>query len=150
VPLLERDEDGCLEATTVLNELRRHHGERFGEPLLRTLQRRLHEWRAHHGPSKEVFFEQQHQAGREGAFDFTDCSELGVTIVGEPFPHLLFQFILSFSKWRFVALGRSRKHLKPCSQGFRVHCGTSVVFLRCGAATICRRPRTSCPVADVS
>jgi hypothetical protein len=31
VPLLERDEDAALEATTILEELRRLHGERFGE-----------------------------------------------------------------------------------------------------------------------
>lgn len=107
VPLLERDEDGALEATTILAELQRRHGERFGESLLRTLQRRVHEWRAHHGPTKEVFFEQQHVAGREAAFDFTDCGELGITIGGEAFPHLLFHLILSYSKWRFVELAFS-------------------------------------------
>lgn len=42
-------------------------------------------------------FEQRHVAGREGAFDFTDCNELGVTISGQVFEHLLFQFVLSFS-----------------------------------------------------
>lgn len=107
VPLLERDQGGELEATTILAELQRRHGKGFAEPLLRTLQRRVHEWRAHHGPSKEVFFEQQHVAGREAAFDFTDCSELGVTIAAEPFEHLLFQLILSHSKWRFVGLAFS-------------------------------------------
>jgi hypothetical protein len=30
--------------------------------------------------------------------------ELAITIAGEPFAHPLFQFILSSSKWRFVAL----------------------------------------------
>jgi hypothetical protein len=107
VPLLERDQDGELEATTILAELQRVHGDRFGEPLLRTLQRRVHEWRAHQGPTKEVFFEQQHVPGREAAFDFTDCAELKVTIGGEPFAHLLFQLILSYSKWRFVELAFS-------------------------------------------
>jgi hypothetical protein len=107
VPLLERDEDGALEATTILAELQRRHGEHFAEPVLRTLQRRVHEWRAHHGPHKEVFFEQQHVAGREAAFDFTDCGELGVTLAGEPFAQLLFQLILSYSKWRFVELAFS-------------------------------------------
>ena len=104
VPLLKRDKDGSLEATTILAELQRRYRDRFAEQHLRTLQRRLHEWRAHHGPGQEVFFEQQHVPGREAAFDFTDCSELAITIAGEPFAHLLFQFILSFSKWRFVAL----------------------------------------------
>jgi hypothetical protein len=107
VPLLERDDEGSLEATTILVELQRRHGERFDERHLRTLQRRLHEWRALQGPGKEVFFEQEHEPGREAAIDFTDCTELAVTIGGEPFVHLLFQFILSFSKWRSVALAFS-------------------------------------------
>ena len=84
VPLLKHDKDSALEATTILAELQRRHRDRFGEQHLRTLPRRLHEWRAHQGPGKEVFFEQQHEPGREAAFDFTDCSELAVTIAGEP------------------------------------------------------------------
>ena len=54
-----------------------------------------------------MFFEQEHVPGREGAFDFTDCSSLRVTITGQFFAHLLFQFILSFSKWCYVALAFS-------------------------------------------
>ena len=42
--------------------------------------------------------EQQHVPGRDGAFYFTDASELAVTIASQVFVHLLFQFILSFSK----------------------------------------------------
>lgn len=107
VPLLRRDDQGVLEATTILEELRRRHGERFGDRHLRTLQRRVHDFRALHGPAKEVFFEQQHETGREAALDFTDCSALAITIAGQPFAHLLFQLVLSFSKWRFVALAFS-------------------------------------------
>lgn len=107
VPLLERDDAGALEATTILGELGRRHGERFDERHLRTLQRRVRDWRALHGPGKEVFFEQEHVPGREAAIDFTDCSSLRVSIAGQFFAHLLFQFILSFSKWRFVALAFS-------------------------------------------
>jgi hypothetical protein len=104
VPLLEADEHGVLEATTILAELRRRHGDAFTIGQLRTLQRHVHEWRALHGPGKEVMFQQEHPPGREGAFDFTDASELGVTIAGEVFAHLFFQFVLSFSKWRWVGL----------------------------------------------
>jgi hypothetical protein len=108
VPLLTADTDGALEATTVLGELRRRHGEeQYGPAQLRTLQRRMHQWRALHGPGKEVMFEQVHPPGREGAFDFTDASELEVTIAGQVFAHLFFQFILSFSKWRWVGLAFS-------------------------------------------
>ena len=107
VPLLAADDRGVLEGTTILAELRRRHGDAYSAGQLRTLQRRIHEWRALHGPGKEVMFEQKHQAGREGAFDFTDASELGVTIAGVAFAHLFFQFVLSFSKWRWVGLAFS-------------------------------------------
>jgi hypothetical protein len=107
VPLLRADTEAVLEATTVLSELRRGHGEEYGPGQLRTLQRRMHEWRPLYGPGKEVMFEQRHEPGREGAFDFTDATELGVTIAGQLFAHLLFQFILSFSKWRWVGLAFS-------------------------------------------
>ena len=36
--------------------------------------------------------------------DFTHCGELGVTVGGEPFGHLLFHFVLSHSGWRYVDL----------------------------------------------
>jgi hypothetical protein len=107
MPLLKTDEGSELEAKTILEELRRRHGEAYSMGQLRTLQRRVHEWRALHGPGKEVMFEQRHEAGREGAFDFTDCRELGVTIAGVAFEHLLFQLVLSFSKWRWVGLALS-------------------------------------------
>jgi hypothetical protein len=107
LPLLTADGDGVLEATTVIGELRRRHGDAYSLGQLRTLQRRIHEWRALHGPGKEVMFEQQHLPGREGAFDFTDASELGVTVAGRAFAHLLFQFVLTFSRWRWVSLAFS-------------------------------------------
>jgi hypothetical protein len=110
VPLLVADEDGVLDATTILAELQRKHVDGHGPEQLRTLQRRVREWRALHGHDKEVMFEQVHEAGREGAFDFTDCNELGVTIAGQAFAHLFFQFILSFSKWRFVCLAFSETY----------------------------------------
>lgn len=107
VPLLVADKEGVLEATTILAELQRRRGDGYGPGQLRTLQRRLQEWRTLHGPAKAVMFEQRHEAGREGAFDFTDANELGVTIAGQVFHHMLFQFVLSFSKWRWVGLAFS-------------------------------------------
>jgi len=107
VEMLKRDTAGVLEATTVLSELQKGSSDDYGPGQLRTLQRRMHEWRALHGPGKEVMFEQRHEPGREGAFDFTDCGELAVTIAGRLFAHLLFQFVLSFSKWRCVGLAFS-------------------------------------------
>ena len=43
-----------------------------------------------YGPDREVYFEQAPVPGREAAFDFTDLSDLGVTLRGVAFPHLLF------------------------------------------------------------
>jgi hypothetical protein len=60
-------------------------------------------------------FEQRHEAGREGAFDFTDCAELEVTIAGQAFAHLLFQFVLSFSKWRWVIMRSCSSFAGGCS-----------------------------------
>lgn len=107
IPLLERDEAGVLEATTIIAELGRVHGQRFTDKHLRTLQRRVRDWRAMHGPEREVFFEQQHVPGREAAVDFTDCTSLGVRVAGQLFAHLLFQFLLTFSRWRSVSLAFS-------------------------------------------
>jgi transposase InsO family protein len=104
VPLLKADENSVLDATTVLELLRERHGDEYQPAHLRTLQRRMRKWRALHGPGKDVKFEQEHVPGREGAFDFTDCNELGVTIHGVFFPHLLFQFVLSFSGWRWACV----------------------------------------------
>ena len=77
VKLLDDDKKGVLQATTVLSWVQDKHPDEYGDDLLRTLQRRMRDWRALHGPHKEVFFEQQHVPGREAAFDFTDCGELG-------------------------------------------------------------------------
>ncbi len=104
VPLLESDEKRVLEARTILGELERRRPGDYGEAQLRTLQRRMRDWRAVHGPEREVFFEQVHIPGREGAFDFTHGEELGVTILGQVFAHLLFVFTLSFSGWTWIML----------------------------------------------
>jgi transposase len=54
VPLLIADHKGVLEATKILAELNRRHPERFGESQLRTLQRRVRQWRALNGPEDRL------------------------------------------------------------------------------------------------
>ena len=56
-----------------------------------------------------MYFPQEHPPGREAQFDFTHCNSLGVTIAGQPYPHLLFQLILSHSGMRYaeVAVGET-------------------------------------------
>ena len=113
VPLLAADEKRVLEARTLLGELNRRHPGDFSARHLRTLQRRIRQWRALNGPDKEVFFPQEHPPGREAAYDFTNCDELDVTICGTPFEHLLFELVLRFSGWRWptVALSESYEAL---------------------------------------
>ena len=101
-PLLEGEAASRLKATTIIEWLEERHPGRFSASQLRTLQRRLHEWRTLHGPEREVYFPQEHPPGREAQIDFTHCKGLRVAIGGRPHRHLLFQFVLSHSGWRYA------------------------------------------------
>ena len=93
-----------LEAKTLFEALQREQPERFSEGQLRTLQRRIKVWRATDGPAQEVFFSQQHEPGRLCASDFTHMTELGVSIGGQSFPHLVYHFVLTYSNWETAML----------------------------------------------
>lgn len=93
-----------LQATTLLTELQRREPGRFSDGQLRTLQRKLKMWRAQEGPAKEVFFAQEHCPGELGASDFCHLSALGIRIGGQPFPHLLYHFVLTYSNWETGSL----------------------------------------------
>jgi len=118
-PLLQRDLKGILEAKLVLELLRTRYPEQFHPGQARTLQRRFRDWRARHGVEPEVFFQQVAVPGREAAIDFTHGTDLGVTIAGDPFPHLLFEFVLSYSHWTWVmvAFGETFEALVAGVQG---------------------------------
>ena len=103
-PLLVADAGGKLEAKTIFEELCRRHPGQFTPGQLRTLQRRVRDFRAHRGPDKEVYFPQRHEPGKMAAIDFTHATELGVTIAGALFVHLFFELVLAYSGWRFVQL----------------------------------------------
>ncbi len=107
VPQLVADTDGRLQVLTLFRALCGRHPGRFQPGQLRTLQRRVREWRVQYGPDREVYFEQVAVPGREAAFDFSDASDLGVTLGNVAFPHLLFEWVLSYSRWTYVSLARS-------------------------------------------
>jgi hypothetical protein len=88
-----------LEANTLFQALQRKYPGRFQDGQVRTLQRRIKTWRALEGPAREVFFSQVHEPGRLCASDFTHLSELGVTIAGQPFDHMVYHFVLTYSNW---------------------------------------------------
>lgn len=88
-----------LQAKTVFEELQRRYPGRFEDGQLRTLQRRIKQWRALEGPQREVFFAQEHHPGVLCQSDFTHMGALGVTIAGQPFDHLVYHFVLTYSNW---------------------------------------------------
>jgi hypothetical protein len=110
--LLERLEAAPeLEAWALFEHLGELHPGRYSEGQLRTLQRRLKRWRAQEGPPKEVFFAQEHRPGEAAQTDFTSANELGVTIGGELFEHMLCHVVLPYSNWQWATVCRSESIL---------------------------------------
>jgi hypothetical protein len=81
VPMLEGAPS--LMTVTVLEELQRRHPERFADAVLRTLQRRVSQWRAEHGDEREIYFAQEHPQGRLGLSDFTVADELTLSLAAK-------------------------------------------------------------------
>lgn len=117
VPLLEAEPG--LQGRTLLEELQRRHDERFGDGILRTLQRRVRAWRAEHGNEKEIYFAQANPPGRLALSDFTVCDSLGITVAGEAFPHRLYQFALAYSGWRHAEVVRGGESFAALAQGMQ-------------------------------
>lgn len=93
-----------LQAQTVLELLAVKHPGRYDDTHLRTLQRRIRRWRAEHGPAREVWFTQAHRPGEAAQTDFTTTTELGVTIAGQVFAHLLCVTVLPYSNWQWATV----------------------------------------------
>ena len=91
-----------LEAKALFEDLLERKPDRYHEGQLRTFQRRVQQWRAQEGPPKEVFFAQEHRPGEAMQTDFTSANELGITIAGEPFDHLLCHSVLPYSNWEWA------------------------------------------------
>ena len=117
VPLLEAAP--ALMAVTVLEELQRRHPGRFGDSVLRTLQRRVRAWRAQSGEEREIFFAQEHPPGRLGLSDFTVADELGISIAGVAFPHRLYQFSFAHSGWRHARVVRGGESFQGLTSGLQ-------------------------------
>jgi hypothetical protein len=93
-----------LKAITLLRKLQEDHPERFPDSMRRTFERHVSQWRALEGPNREVFFPQTYQPGARGLSDFTHMDKLYVTIGGVPFNHLLYHFVLAFSRWEYASV----------------------------------------------
>ena len=88
-----------LEAKTLFEFLQREYPGQFTDGQLRTLQRRVKAWRANNGPGKEVFFSQVHHPGELCESDYTRMGHLGITIQRQPFDHMVYHFVLTYSNW---------------------------------------------------
>jgi len=117
VPLLQRAPK--LMAITLLRKLQDDHPDCFPDGVLRTLQRRIRQWRAVAGPAKEVFFSQEHAPGHRGLSDFTAMGELRITIGNAPFAHILYHFVLAFSHWEHVEVVESGESFEALSKGLQ-------------------------------
>ena len=117
VPLLKSAPK--LKAITLLRKLQADHPDRFGDGLLRTLQRHVRQWRALEGPPKEVFFPQVYAPGHRGLSDFTAMGKLCVTIAGVVFVHILYHFVLAFSRWEHVEVVEGGESFEALSKGLQ-------------------------------
>lgn len=101
VPLLEKEAQ--LTGLTLWEYLEDEHAGQFSYSVLRTLQRRVKHWKATQGPDKVVIFRQSVPAGQQGLSDFSHPAT-AITIQGQEFTHLLYQFRFAYSGWRYVQI----------------------------------------------
>lgn len=92
-----------LEAMTLFEYLQDQHPGQY-QSVLRTLQRRVSEWKALHGVPKELMFELRHNPGELGLSDFTQLKGVTITIAGMPYEHLLYHYRLAYSGWQYVQI----------------------------------------------
>jgi hypothetical protein len=103
LPLLEND--SALQAVTLLRHLQGLHPLAFPDDRIRrTLERRVRQWRALSGPERDIIFRQTPEPGYMAQSDFTHADELQVMIAGQPFRHLLYHFVMVYSRWEHVGV----------------------------------------------
>ena len=107
-----------LRPVAVFRELMRRHPE-LNPNIRRTLERRIRQWRAEHGPEREVVFRQNREPGRLGLSDFTRTGGLGVTVAGEPLEHMLYHFRLAWSGFTHVQVVLGGESFTALAEGLQ-------------------------------
>lgn len=115
-PMLEREPR--LEATTLYEYLLKTYPGDY-ESTLRTVQRRVQQWKALHGPAKEVMFEMHHELAEVGHSDFTELKQVSITIAGKPYEHLLYHYRLAYSGWQYVQVIEGGESFVGLSEGLQ-------------------------------
>jgi len=149
VPMLEKAPQ--LEPQTLLLHLEQiRPGEEWFRRK-RTLQRRVEQWRALHGPAQEVMFLQAHRAGVLGISDFTLLKGEPITIAGQVLEHRLFHFRLPYSGWCHVEVihgGESFVALSEALQNALALCGGVPAEHRTDSLSACFRNRDGSYAGD--
>lgn len=99
-----------LEAKTLFEWLCEQRPGQYQEGQLRTLQRRVKDWRALN-QEQVATLEQVHRPGEALQSDGTWLTELGVTIAGQRFKHMLIHCVLPYSNWEWGAIAQSESLL---------------------------------------
>jgi hypothetical protein len=86
---------------------------------LRTLQRRVQQWKAINGSPQEVMFPIRHLPGVMGLSDFTKLKKMVVTINGQEFKHLLYHYRLAYSGWQHVQVVQGGESFISLAQGLQ-------------------------------
>ena len=107
-----------LTPITLLEHLQDLYPNQYDQRVLRTLQRRVKQWKSLHGPEKEVIFRQQAEVGLQGFSDFTH-PDSPITIKQQPFAHLLYQFRLAYSGWRSITVVQGGESYSALSTGLQ-------------------------------
>jgi hypothetical protein len=149
LPMLERSPQ--LEPQTLLLHLERTFPGQEWYRRKRTLQRRVEQWRALHGPAREVMFLQHHQPGVLGISDFTLLKGEPITVAGQVLEHRLFHFRLPYSGWCHVEVihgGESFVALSEALQNALALCGGVPAEHRTDSLSACFRNRDGSYAGD--
>ena len=106
-----------LQAKTILEYLITKDNNKFSYKHERTLQRLVRNWKANNWKDKEVIFSQELKPGKQSQSDYTVMNEVGVTIDGKQFNHMLFHFILPYSRWEYATICYSES-FESLSKGY--------------------------------
>ena len=93
-----------LQAKTILSHLVSERPDKFNDSHERTLQRLLRKWRANNGSNNNIIFNQTIRPGEQSQSDYTSMNKLCISIQGDTFEHLLFHFMLPYSKWEYASI----------------------------------------------
>jgi hypothetical protein len=116
LPMLEREPR--LTPITLFEALQELHPGQYDDKI-RTVERRVKDWKAQHGKPKEVMFKIQHEPGVMGLSDFTHLKGVTVTVRKQPFQHILYHYRLAFSGWQYVQVIQGGESFVGLSQGLQ-------------------------------